>query len=299
MLRLSLIGVIASRIGWAVSCPVPAFVLTAAVAGPRAGAGAGAGAGVGAGVAGGAGASRRAAGGSIGAAPANAVWRRDRRKNSPASSAANPAKAASQGDQLANKPRFSAAPCAAGPASLSARLGSDVGDGKLSSTVSAGVRSREEFGCSVSDSLSSPCTPWPGVARAAGVNRRVATPCVCCGAGIWMVGRGRWTGVGVGVGRSVGIRRGATGTGPSISTGPWTWGVAVAVGLGAGRNWNPAGGVAVAAGVAAAGTPAPASASRLHCAITIASKGKLRLGHIFRGWVRQNRANSKAALNRD
>lgn len=204
MLRLSLIGVIASKIGCAVPRPVPVFIF------------AGAGAGVGIGEGG----SRRAEGDSIGAAPANAVWRRERRRNRPASSATSPAKAASQGDQLAAQSGFSAALCAAGPTLLSARLGSDVGVGKLSSTVSAGVRSREEVGCSVSDSLSSPDIPSPGIARAAGVNRRGSAACVCCGAGGRTVGTGRWTGVGVGVGRAVGIRRGVTGTGPSISTGP-------------------------------------------------------------------------------
>ncbi len=254
--------------------------------GVRAGAGAGAGWGI--------------TGDCIDSAPARATRRRNRSsRNNPASRASAPAKIASHKAHLAFPPGSIAAPCAAGLALLSARLGSDVGGGMVSSAGSADVRPAEGVGRSApADTLSPPLMRWPGVARAAGVNRLVSD---CGGGGVWMAGRGRWAAVGVGVGaaRGVAITRGATGTGPSISTGPWTWGVAVGAGLGAGNSWKPAGGVAEIAGAAIAGIPAPASTSTLHCAIAIAIRKELRSGHIFQGWIRQNRAISQAALNRD
>lgn len=292
MLRLSLAGVISSEIEWRGPLPAAAGIGAGFGRGPDFGVGLGVGVGLAAGD------GCRTKGGSIEAEPAAATRCRERSKNSPPTNAISPAKIASHVGQLLIQPAFTAEPCGGRPGPLSARLGSDVEDGRLSRTGSAGVRSRDAVGGSVPDTVSAPGIRCPGVARAAGVKRLVS---VCWGAGVRIVGNCRCAGAGAGVGveRAVGITRGATGTGPSMSTGPWTCGVAVAVGLGAGGNWKPAGGVPVATGVAAAGALAPASTKRLHCAIMIAKKKGLCLEHIFQGWVRQNRAISKAALNRD
>ena len=222
MLRLSLAGVTVSEIGLVV------FALTGGLAAAGAwddldiGAGVGAGVGGGAGVGAGCRLVRRASGGSIVATPAGAIWRRDLNRNTAPSNAISPAANVIHMDHPDIQPRLSAAPGTDGKPSTSAMVGSDVGDGKLSSTGSAGVSSSGDVEAVSMDSDSSPDTLWPGVARAAGVNRRDTGVRLVAGSGCRMVGSGRGVavGVGAGAGLAVGITRGLTGTGPSISTGP-------------------------------------------------------------------------------